>query len=188
MGKSKRKKREKPTIPSDAEEILEEVIEALEPKVVKGIIGRPVAISSVSEMEDRIIEYLNSLSRWGLPTKAGLAFALGVHRDTLNKYEKEAGFSDILKHWYQFFEDRWVQNLARPNATGTIFYLKNTYGYVDAYDQNNTNKVVHYVIPREIADKHAVRIEAPAQPVESAAPVQVTEHVATAPETEGSGG
>lgn len=158
-----------------AEEVLEEKDEALldaeeleDKEEPKGITGRPPSIASPEEMEKRIVEYLNSIPRWGLPTKAGLSFALGCHRDTLNKYEKEPIFSDILKHWYPYFEDRWVQNLARPNATGTIFYLKNTYQYRDTMDVNPQGLTINFILPQEISGKYIQ----PPSPVEAPKPVE----------------
>lgn len=120
--------------------------------------GRPKAIQTAEELEERIHQYLHNLGRWGLPTKAGLCFALGISRETLYRYEKEDGFRDTLKHWYSLFEDMWAQNLSRPNATGTIFFLKNAHGYVDRHENDNNNRVIHYIIPPTIAAKHAVPI------------------------------
>lgn len=155
---TKTKKARKDKVIPSAEEILNEALETIEAKEAKRVIGRPVAINTVEEMEERIVQYLNDMGRFQLPSKAGLAFALGVCRDTLNEYEKKPGFSDILKHWYPYFEDRWVQNLSRPNATGTIFYLKNTYGYMDTMDHTSGGQPINYTIPKEIAEKHQMLI------------------------------
>lgn len=126
--------------------------------------GRPRSIASAAELEERIIGYLNSLGKYGLPCKAGLAFACGISRDTLNRYEKEDMFSDVLKHWYALFESMWVQNLSRPNATGTIFYLKNTYGYMDAFDHTSGGKPMQYVIPDKIAERHKIVLDIKKEP------------------------
>ncbi len=127
-------------------------------------VGRPRSIATAAELEERILGYLNSLGRYGLPCKAGLSFACGMSRDTLNKYEKEEPYSDVLKHWYCLFESMWVQNLSRPNATGSIFYLKNTYGFMDAFDHTSGGKPVSYVIPNEIAQKHRLVLDIKKEP------------------------
>lgn len=162
---NKTKKARKDKVVPSAEEILNEALETIEAKEVKRVVGRPMAISSVEEMEERIVQYLNDMGRWQLPSKAGLAFALGITRETLHEYESKEGFSYVLKHWYPYFEDRWVQNLSRPNATGTIFYLKNTYGYMDTMDHTSGGQPINYIIPKAIAEKHhMVVLDVPALP------------------------
>lgn len=120
--------------------------------------GRPPAFSSVQDLEERMQLYLENLTQWEKPTKAGLSFSLGITRETLNQYEKKEDYSDVLKYWYCFFENAWVQQLSRPNATGTIFYLKNTFGYVDKHENDLTSggKAIQYVVPQEIAEKHSL--------------------------------
>lgn len=122
--------------------------------------GRPKAIQGAEELEERMNKYLNDLGRWGLPTKAGLCFSLGISRETLYRYEKDADFRDTLKHYYQLFEDMWAQRLSSANATGTIFYMKNAFkdDYKDRYDSDHTGRIIHYVLPAEIASKHGVPI------------------------------
>lgn len=150
-------------VPPEGAETMPEKVETegklVNPRFAHLMAGRPPSIKSPEELEARILEYLGGLPKWHLPTKAGLCVVLGVHRDTLLQYEKKPIYSGILKHYYQAFEDAWAQNLSRPNATGTIFFLKNAYGYVDRHENDNTNRSTVFVVPAEIAAKHRVKVE-----------------------------
>lgn len=179
-GKKHRKDKSTPT----ATEIVTEALDTIEAKERKKVTGRPKSIQSAAELEERMIGYLNEMGRWGLPSKAGLAFALGITRDTLNRYEKEEGFSDILSHWYAYFEDRWVQNLARPNATGTIFYLKNTYGYRDVIENPGGNTVINFTMPKEMIERYEPPKQVEATIIEADPTALIDSAYAIAPESE----
>ena len=60
-----------------------------------------------------------------VPTVNGLCLALGMTRETLLRYAEKDGFSDTVNMVRVRLEAEWEQRLAGPNATGTIFWLKN---------------------------------------------------------------
>lgn len=131
--------------------------------------GRPGAFSSPEELTQRIQEYMDFLMECKrFPTNAGLAHWLGVSRDTLNEYSRKKGFSDVVAQFDNFSEDMWLQNLTRPNSTGTAFYLKNRFAYADTIDHTSGGKPITYTIPKEIAEKHKLLVldkDAPPTPI-----------------------
>lgn len=91
-----------------------------------------------------------------MPTKSGIALFLGVNRDTLLEYEKKKDFSGVLKDVYTHIEENWTQSLMKAYPTGSIFYLKNTFGWADKVEQTSTVNHQVFFVPKEIADKHAL--------------------------------
>lgn len=91
-----------------------------------------------------------------MPTKSGLCIFLDVARDTLNAYEKKDEYSDTLKKIYNYIEERWTQSLMKAYPTGSIFYLKNTFGWADKVEQTSTVNHQVFFVPKEIADKHSL--------------------------------
>jgi len=79
-----------------------------------------------------------------MPTVNGLALALGMTRETLLRYEEKPAFSDAVKFVRTKLEAEWEQRLAGPNATGTIFWLKNQ-GWKDSVEQKVSGEMVHTV-------------------------------------------
>lgn len=60
------------------------------------------------------------------PTLNGLSLALGFNsRQSLLNYAEKPEFMDIIKRFRTVIESEWEYALADPNATGTIFWLKN---------------------------------------------------------------
>lgn len=74
-----------------------------------------------------------------IPTVNGLCLALGMCRDTLWEYAGKPEFSDAVKMARTRLEAAWEQRLAGPNATGTIFWLKNQ-GWTDKTETELTGK------------------------------------------------
>lgn len=69
----------------------------------------------------------------------GLALALGTNRETLINYEERAEFFDTIKTAKLKIENYLELNLNSPSPTGTIFNLKNNYGWKDKTEQDVTH-------------------------------------------------
>lgn len=73
-------------------------------------------------------------------TITGLALALGTTRETLLDYEEKDGFSDTIKAAKLRCENYNEQMLYGTSPTGTIFNLKNNYGWRDKTEQENSGE------------------------------------------------
>jgi hypothetical protein len=74
------------------------------------------------------------------PTVNGLCFYLGIHRDTLNDYERNKGadFSDTIGTLKAGMGAIWERQLYRArNPSGAIFWLKNQ-GWTDKSEVHRT--------------------------------------------------
>lgn len=93
--------------------------------------GRPPLFKTVKELDDKIDEYfIDCERRERPPTIAGLAYWLGVDRQTIYNYEAKDKFFGTIKK----ARDRIIANIEeemvlRGNG-GTVFLAKN-YGYMD---------------------------------------------------------
>lgn len=67
----------------------------------------------------------------------GLALALGTTRETLLDYEDREQFSDTIKAAKLKCESYSEQMLFTPSPTGSIFNLKNNYGWKDKTELDN---------------------------------------------------
>ncbi len=122
--------------------------------------GQPRAYNNGEELLQVVEDYFfDCEEKRRMPTKAGMALRLRIHRDTLNSYEKQEIYSDGIKTAYLMLEDAWNQRLASANATGAIFYHKNLFGYMDAFDHTSGGKPIQYVIPNEIQNKHRLVLD-----------------------------
>lgn len=104
--------------------------------------ARPPLFNSSDDLEGLIDGYFEALTADEVPTVNGLAYALGMHRDTLVEYGKKPEFSDAIKRARTRLELAWEKRLAGPNAAGTIFWLKNQ-GWSDKSEQVVTASVEH---------------------------------------------
>lgn len=90
--------------------------------------GRP----KLYESEEALREVLDDYFRHNEPpTVAGLALALGMTRETLNQYSKDEEFSDTIKKAKQRIEVYLEMRLYGSAPAGTIFNLKNNFGWKD---------------------------------------------------------
>ncbi len=129
--------------------------------------GRPPSFANPDELYDAAELYFDTCNEAGeIPNKAGLALSLGCSKDTLSVYGKDKGqeFSDAIAKIYSYVENKWLQHLTRSSPTGVIFYLKNAFGYMDAFDHTSGGKPVSYVIPDRIADKHRLVLDIKKEP------------------------
>lgn len=118
------------------------------------MVGRPSSFKSPAEMRKRMEAYFAALwndkrGEWiKLPNKAGLAFTLGVSKDTLSEYRTNKlklghkEYSDAIKDAYHIIEQAWAERLEGSYPTGAIFYLKNAFkdDYRDRYDHTTDGK------------------------------------------------
>lgn len=108
--------------------------------------GRPLAFSTVEELEEMIQKYYIRCEEKEKPlTMSGLALWLGISRQTLVNYSYKDDFFDtinIARGMVQAdMEERGLSG--NSNATMSIFSLKNNFGWVDKQEinanNNNTN-------------------------------------------------
>ena len=121
--------------------------------------GRPAKYESPEEMQKIITRYFNDCYEEGLkPTVSGLAYVLGMERKTLITYENaietgalknfddsvKIGFRNTIKDAKRFIESCLEEKLVNGNTTpiGTIFALKNNYGWVDKQEVEQTSRTI----------------------------------------------
>jgi hypothetical protein len=110
--------------------------------------GRPVLYKTDNELSDRIEEYFETSAYMGegdnkvfVPTVSGLAYHLGMATETLRDYGTKDEFSATVKRAKQRIEMSLEQRLAGNTVAGTIFNLKNNFGWKDKTEQD-INQVV----------------------------------------------
>lgn len=113
--------------------------------------GRPPFANSKEELSLYIHQYLKYIGKREYPNVAGLCFYLGISRETYYDYKSKDKFSDTIKAFEQFSENRWIQRLHQPHAVGAIFYMKNAFS--DNFRERSvTDHNVH--LPKPIIDVH----------------------------------
>lgn len=91
-------------------------------------LGRPVLYDDPDVMMAKATEYFQIEEDLGdkcCPTINGLCLHLGMTRETLLRYGEKPAFSDVVNFIRMRLVNSWERRLAMPNATGTIFWLKN---------------------------------------------------------------
>lgn len=105
--------------------------------------GRPPLFDDPEDFKAKADEYFAVCeAKERRPTVNGLAYALGMTRETLLRYGEKDGFSDTVKLIRTRLEAEWEYGLAGPSAAGTIFWLKNQ-GWSDKSEQVVTASVEH---------------------------------------------
>lgn len=151
---------------------------------MKNKLGRPLKFETVEEMQKAIDLFFQScdphvievlkivtdpktklkkqimekeISEQRPYTISGLALALGIHRDTLLEYESRDAYSDAIKtaknRVHAYVEARLFTN----NPVGSIFNLKNNFGWKDQTLTDITSKgekleAVHIFKPEKNPD------------------------------------
>lgn len=112
--------------------------------------GRPEKFSDEKALKEAVEDYFENHAyieqggdRVYAPTVTGLAYHLGICRDTLNRYSKDDRFSDTLKKAKQRVGIALEQRLFGNNVTGVIFNLKNNFGWKDKSEQEITSDNRH---------------------------------------------
>ena len=86
-------------------------------------VGRPLIFKTTQELQSLIDNYFANEDK---PTLAGLAYELGINRQTLYNYAERDEFIDIIKRAREYVESKYETRLVYDNSpTGVIFALKN---------------------------------------------------------------
>lgn len=105
--------------------------------------GRPLKFQSPELLEDKINEYFAKCeAEKRIPFVTELAFHLDTSRETLCNYEEKEPYFDTIKRAKERCEMWLERNLieGKVNPTGTIFNLKNNYGWRDKTEVENEHK------------------------------------------------
>jgi hypothetical protein len=111
-------------------------------------VGRPKKYQTKEELSALIEEYFNKCDNRVVTkfsaqhgafdvkepepyTMSGLAYWLGIDRDTLLRYSKEEEFYGTIKEARARVHADVERRLMETNPTGAIFNLKNNFGWVD---------------------------------------------------------
>ena len=98
-------------------------------------VGRPRAFKSVEEVEKKINAYFNYCEEKEKPyTMSGLAYYLGISRQTLVNYSNQDQFFDTIKKARDRVQMQLEENALsnKANPTFTIFNLKNNFDWKDS--------------------------------------------------------
>jgi hypothetical protein len=109
--------------------------------------GRPRKFTDPEEMQKGIDSFFEECDANKVhPTIAGLAYHLGFEdRHGLDNYKDQQEFSATIKRAKLKIERHLEQRLYEPSPTGTIFNLKNNFGWKDVQDQNVNAKHIHAI-------------------------------------------
>lgn len=96
----------------------------------------------VEQLQSVIQEYFDFCDENDKPyTMSGLAFALGISRQTLINYSKDENYFDTIKNARQLVEMQLEENALanKTNSTFTIFNLKNNFNWKDKQEHEISN-------------------------------------------------
>ncbi len=105
--------------------------------------GRPLKFETPDILEEKINEYFKQCEEKGLkPLITELALHLGTTRETLCDYNEKDEYSDSIKKAKLRCQVALERNLVegKVNPTGTIFNLKNNYGWRDKNETDITTQ------------------------------------------------
>lgn len=107
--------------------------------------GRPPKYETPEQMQELIDHYFANDAfvdmgdaKMYAPTVSGLAYALGMSTEALRNYEGKPDFLATVKAAKQKIEVALEQRLYGQAVTGTIFNLKNNFGWKDKTEQEHT--------------------------------------------------
>lgn len=106
-----------------------------------GEVGRPRAFKSVEEVEEKINAYFNYCEEKEKPyTMSGLAYYLGISRQTLVNYSNQDQFFDTIKKARDRVQMQLEENALsnKANPTFTIFNLKNNFDWKDKIEHSSS--------------------------------------------------
>lgn len=104
-------------------------------------VGRPRAFKSVEEVEEKINAYFNYCEEKEKPyTMSGLAYYLGISRQTLVNYSNQDQFFDTIKKARDRVQMQLEENALsnKANPTFTIFNLKNNFDWKDKIEHSSS--------------------------------------------------
>jgi len=111
-----------------------------------GYIGNTNALKykTQEQLQKGIDRYFKECDEKQKPyTMSGLAYSLGVERQTLVNYGKRDLFFTQIKEAKQKVQAQLEENAlsGKANAVFTIFNLKNNYGWRDTFEVKNDNEL-----------------------------------------------
>ena len=119
--------------------------------------GRPLMFKTPKELKDKIDEYFLLCKTTGTrPFLSEMAVFLGTTRETLREYKGRKSYVDALEEAKSKCEVELERNLieGKVNPTGSIFNLKNNYGWKDQQSIDHTTagkeiqvQKINYIIP-----------------------------------------
>lgn len=77
-----------------------------------------------------------------MPTMSGLALSLGVDRKTITNYANKDEYFPTIKKARSLVEQTLERRLYFGNPAGTIFNLKNNFGWADKQEVEHSEKVI----------------------------------------------
>lgn len=104
--------------------------------------GRPLKFKTPKELEEKINLYFEECKEQKKkPFITELAYFLDTTRETLSDYKEKDEYSDSIKKAKLRCEIELERNLleGKVNPTGSIFNLKNNYGWKDKTEQDITS-------------------------------------------------
>jgi hypothetical protein len=111
-------------------------------------VGRPLKYETPDDLDKDIQDYFETDAyidvgdaRMFAPTVEGLAYHLGMTRQTLLNYEEKEQFFDTIKRAKQRIGIALEQRLYGNNVTGIIFNLKNNFGWKDKTETEHSGTV-----------------------------------------------
>ena len=106
-------------------------------------VGRPLKFNTVKELQGKIDKYFESCKKENRPlTITGLALALDTSRKVLLEYEEREEFSNAIKKAKLMCENYAEEFLfTSRQVAGTIFNLKNNYGWKDKQDVEHSGEM-----------------------------------------------
>ena len=104
-------------------------------------VGRPRIFNDVKEVEEKINAYFNYCEEKEKPyTMSGLAYYLGISRQTLVNYSNQDQFFDTIKKARDRVQMQLEENALsnKANPTFTIFNLKNNFDWKDKIEHSSS--------------------------------------------------
>lgn len=105
--------------------------------------GRPLKFETPEILNDKINEYFTKCEAEGTkPFITELAYYLDTSRETLREYKERPEYVDSIKKALTRCEMALERNLieGKVNPTGSIFNLKNNYGWKDRNETDITTQ------------------------------------------------
>jgi len=99
-------------------------------------LDKPELLEDLSEDDLLVVNGIEDVT----PSISGLAYTLGMSTEAFRNYEQKGGFLATVKRAKQRVEMSLEQRLAGNAVTGSIFSLKNNFGWKDKTEVDNTNK------------------------------------------------
>lgn len=100
--------------------------------------GRPLKFKSVEEMQAKIDSYFATCDDDNPPLISGLAYHLDINTETLRRYAQDEQFYATIKRAKQRVEMYLEKRLQQQSPVGSIFSLKNNFGWKDKTEQELT--------------------------------------------------